>query len=207
MGRRAALWPSYASLYPALRMTDLPANAAESLIGVSRPARESALARRRAHGVSVPGPGGGVGDHGAARRVSAEAVSIAGRRRRRVLAADRQRHPAASRARHRAAAVRRLRACRRGRGRGRHPDGPLAPRRGHLPAAGQHHGADPRHRLGAAVPAVVRIGRQAGDAAGRVRLGIPDHLQHLDRREGGEGNLGALGAGDGRRRPRACSSR
>jgi ABC-type proline/glycine betaine transport system permease subunit len=41
-----------------------------------------------------------------------------------------------------------------------------------------------------------------GRAAGRVRVGLPDHLQHLDRREGREGNLGALGAGDGRRRPR-----
>ena len=36
-----------------------------------------------------------------------------------------------------------------------------------------------------------------------LRVGVPDHLQHLDRREGGQGNLGALGAGDGRRRPPA----
>ena len=36
---------------------------------------------------------------------------------------------------------------------------------------------------------------------------FPDHLQHLDRREGGEGDLAALGAGDGRGRPAAVSSR
>ena len=51
------------------------------------------------------------------------------------------------------------------------------------------------------------LGNKSGGAAGRLRLGVSDHLQHLDRREGGEGNLGALGAGHGRRRPRACSSR
>ena len=83
----------------------------------------------------------------------------------------------------------------------RHPDGPLAPGRGHRAAAGQHRRADPRPRLCAAVSAVVRARQQIGGAAGRLRLGVSDHLQHLDRREGGEGNLGALGAGDGRRRP------
>ena len=63
--------------------------------------------------------------------------------------------------------------------------------------------ADPGARLCAAVSALVRARQQIGGAAGRLRLGVPDHLQHLDRREGGEGNLGALGAGDGRRRPAA----
>ena len=49
------------------------------------------------------------------------------------------------------------------------------------------------------------LGNKTGDAAGRLRLRLPDHLQHLDRREGGEGNLGALGAGHGRRQTGACS--
>ena len=39
-------------------------------------------------------------------------------------------------------------------------DGPLAPGRGHLPAAGEHRRADPRPRLCAAVPAVVRARQQ-----------------------------------------------
>ena len=90
--------------------------------------------------------------------------------------------------------------------RARHPDGTLAPRRGHHPAAGQHRRADPRHRLCAAVPVVVRPRQQERGAAGRLRVGLPDHLQHLDRREGREGHLGALRAGDGRGRPDACSA-
>ena len=47
------------------------------------------------------------------------------------------------------------------------------------------------------------LGNRSDGAAGRLRLGVSDHLQHLDRREVGEGNLGALGAGDGRQRPAA----
>ena len=61
--------------------------------------------------------------------------------------------------------------------------------------------ADPRPRLCAAVPALVRARQFLGGAAGRLRVVVSDHLQQLDRREGGEGNLGALGAIDGRRRP------
>src|SRR6185369_1457962 len=38
-------------------------------------------------------------------------------------------------------------------------------------------------------------------AAGRLRRRVPGHLQQLDRREGGEGDLAALGAVDGGRRP------
>ena len=38
----------------------------------------------------------------------------------------------------------------------------------------------------------------AGDPAGRLRLRFPHHLQHLDRSEGGQGNLATVGAGDGR---------
>ena len=86
-------------------------------------------------------------------------------------------------------------------------DGPLAPGRRHLAAAGQHRRADPGPRLCAAVPAVVRARQHSGRAAGRLRVGVSDHLQHLDRREGGQGNLGALGAGDGRRRPPPVPSR
>ncbi len=44
------------------------------------------------------------------------------------------------------------------------------------------------------------LGNKSADPAGRIRLGLPDHLQHLDRRESREGDLGALGAGHGRRR-------
>ena len=43
----------------------------------------------------------------------------------------------------------------------------------------------------------------ARDPAGRLRLGLSDHLQHLDRREVRQGDLGALGAGHGRRQPAA----
>src|SRR5262249_45876396 len=65
----------------------------------------------------------------------------------------------------------------------------------------------------------VRARQQVGGAAGRLRLRLPDHLQHLDRHQGGEGNLGALGAGHGRgsrtpaashhlaRRPALCPHR
>ena len=80
-------------------------------------------------------------------------------------------------------------------------DGTLAPRRGYFLAAGDHRRADPRPRLCAAVPALVRPRQYFGGAAGRLRVGLSDHLQQLDRREGGQGNLGALGAGHGRRRP------
>ena len=151
--------------------------------------------------VSVPRGRGDLGDRRAGGRFPArlfpslEAIAAA------FAAPDRRRHPAASRARHADPARRRLRAC-GGRGRrDRHRDGALAPRRGHLPAAGEHRRADPRPRLCAAVPAVVRARQHLRRAAGRLRLGLPDHLQHLDRREGREGNLGALRAGDGRRRP------
>ena len=43
------------------------------------------------------------------------------------------------------------------------------------------------------------LGQFLRRAAGRLRLDVSDHLQQLDRREGGEGNLGALGAIHGRR--------
>ena len=89
----------------------------------------------------------------------------------------------------------------------RRADGTLAPGRGHLPAAGEHLRADPRPRLCAAVPALVRARQFFRRAAGRLRLGVSDHLQQLDRREGGEGNLGALGAIHGRRRPPAVQPR
>src|SRR5262249_53603980 len=73
--------------------------------------------------------------------------------------------------------------------------------------ARQHRRADPRPRLRAAVPALVRPRQLVGGAAGRLRLGLPDRLQHLDRREGGEGDLAALRAGHGRRRPAAPAPR
>ena len=57
--------------------------------------------------------------------------------------------------------ARRLRARRGRRRRDRHRDGTLAPGGGHLPAAGQHRRADPRPRLCAAVPALVRARQQA----------------------------------------------
>src|SRR5262249_28002543 len=66
---------------------------------------------------------------------------------------------------------------------------------------------DSRHRLCAAVPVVVRARQQVDRAAGRLRLRVPDRLQHLDRREGGEGNLGALRASQGRRRQAAVPPR
>ena len=43
------------------------------------------------------------------------------------------------------------------------------------------------------------LGNSTTDSAGRLRLRVPDHFQYLDRREVGQGNLGALGASHGRR--------
>ena len=81
----------------------------------------------------------------------------------------------------------------------RHRDGPLQARRGLSAAAGLDRRADPRHRLCAADHAVVRARQFLRDPDRRLRLGVSGDLQHLDRREGGERNMGALGAGDGRR--------
>ena len=67
--------------------------------------------------------------------------------------------------------------------------------------------ADPRHRLCAAVHAVVRARQFLRHPARRLRLRLRDHLQHLDRREGGQGNLGPLGAGHGRRPAPAVPAR
>ena len=47
------------------------------------------------------------------------------------------------------------------------------------------------------------LGQFLRRAAGRLRVGVSGHLQQLDRRQSREGNLGALGAIDGRRRPPA----
>ena len=115
------------------------------------------------------------------------------------------RHPAASRHRDGAAPALRLRPGRRHRAHHRRADGALAAGRGHLPAAGLDPGADPRPRLHAAVPALVRTRRILRRAAGRLRVDVSGDLQLLDRGEGGEGNLAALGAGHGRRQ-RAASS-
>ena len=77
-----------------------------------------------------------------------------------------------ARGRDAAAAAVGLRARRRGRRDHRRADGALAPRRGHPAAAGQHPGADPRPRLRAAVPALVRAGRSLRRAAGRLRVDV-----------------------------------
>ncbi len=148
-----------------------------------------------------------LGSRGAGGRVPAETVPDHRDHRCCLLAADDERHPAASRLRHDLAAARGLRARRHRRGRHRNPDGPLATRGGHLPPARQHARADPRHRLGAAVPSLVRARQPAGDPSRGLRLAVSDHLQHLDRREGRQGNLGAFGAGDGRRRQAAVRQR
>ena len=42
------------------------------------------------------------------------------------------------------------------------------------------------------------LGNFSDHPAGRLCVRLPDHLQYLDRGEGGQGNLGALGAGHGR---------
>ncbi len=175
--------------------------------GASAVAGRKPLAHRGAQRLPVPGGRRDLGDRGAGGRVSAQAVSAARRHRGDLRPPDRRRHPAASRARYAAASDRRLCARRHRRRRHRHCDGPLAPLRGYLPAAGEHRRADPGHRLRAALPAVVRARQRHDDPAGGLRLGLPDHLQHLDRREIREGNLGAFGAGDGRRRPAPVPAR
>src|SRR5262249_45520540 len=152
----------------------------------------------RAQRAAVSGAWTAVGDRGACRDLSAQAVSAARNRGRRALPAPRLGHPAAACRREPAAPRRGLRAGRACRRHARHSHGPLALRRGHAAAAREHRRADPGHRLCAVVLAVVRSRQYVGDPAGRIRLGVPDHLQHLDRGEGGQGSLGALGAGDGR---------
>jgi|SRR5207248_3469481 len=56
----------------------------------------------------------------------------------------------------------------------------------------------PRSRLCAVISAVVRAGQYSRYRAGRFRLRFSSHLQFLDRRESGQGDLAALGAGHGR---------
>src|SRR5215468_714618 len=74
-------------------------------------------------------------------------------------------------------------------------------------AMGRSRRADPGPRLRPAVPALVRAGQFFGRAVGGLRLRLPDHLQHLDRGEGGEGDLAALRPGHGRRQPAPPSPR
>src|ERR1700752_3155522 len=137
-------------------------------------AKRATLAADLAQRVSVSRRRGDLGDRRAGGRIPAASVSLPRNHCGGVLAADGERHPGAPCARHRDPARRRLRAGgHRGR-RPRHPDGPLAPRRGHRAAAGQHRRADPRPRLCAAVPVVVRAGQHLGGAAGRVLVGLPD---------------------------------
>ena len=120
---------------------------------------------------------------------------------------DGLRHSAAPRHRDRDPPALRLHARRRVRRRHRRADRTLAARRRHLPAAGVDLRADPWPRLCAAVSALVRAGQFFRRAAGRLRVGVSGHLQQLDRRQSREGNLGALGAIDGRRRPPAVQPR
>src|SRR5581483_10270318 len=166
-----------------------------------RPPGRIPMAPLRAHRVPLPGRRRDLGIGRARRRVPAQALPHARGHRGVVLAPRRRRHHAAPCFRHGAAAARGLRARGGGGRRGRRGDGPLAPRRGRAAAAGLDRRAHPGDRVHAAVPALVRPGQPADGAAGRLRLGVPDRDQQLERREGGEGDLGARRAGDGRRRP------
>src|SRR5664280_1203949 len=168
--------------------------------------RPRALARNRAQCFSVRGGRHPLGDRRLGRRIPAPAVSDAGGSGALGRPSDGLRYLAASRHRDRDPPALRLHARRGVRRDHRRADGALAPGRGHLPAAGEHLRADPRPRLCAAVFALVRARQFLRRAAGRLRGGVPDRLQQLDRREGGEGNLGALGAIHGCRRPPAVQS-
>src|SRR3984893_4767835 len=169
--------------------------------------RRKPLARRRAHCLSVPGGGARLGSHGPSRHLPAQAVSAAGRCGRGLGAPHRRRGLAPPRARHAHSPACRLCARRGGRHRDRFCHGAFAPGRRYIFAAGEHRRAHPRARLRAVVPAVVRPRQHDGRAARRLRLRLSHRLQHLDRGEGGQGHLGALGAGDGRGQPAAAPSR
>ena len=156
----------------------------------------------RAHRVPVPGGRRAVGDRGASRRVPAAAVSVARSDRRRPSCASPS--PASCRI----TPPRRCCGCWPA---SRSPPSPASPSAS--PWAARALAEDiflPLVSIGAPIPGVAYaplfllwfgLGNLSAVLLVALRLGVPDHLQHLDRREGGEGNLGALGAGDGRRRP------
>ncbi len=165
-----------------------------------------ALARGRGDGLSVRRGRRAVGDRGASAKFSSRACFHRSRPSPpafvRLTASGVLPHHAADTI---LRLVSRLRAGRRRRRRDRHRHGTVAPRRGPGSAARQHGRADPGHRLCAAVPALVRARQRLRRSAGRLRFGLSHHLQYLDRREGGEGGVAALGARHGRRRPPAVS--
>src|SRR3984957_12433514 len=165
------------------------------------------MARLRPHRVSIPRGRRDLGGAGAQRAVSAAPVSAGRDDCGGIRAPHRVRRSAAPYVRQPRTPCERLRARGDRPHHGRHRHGPLAIRRGLLPAAGEHRRADPGTRLCAAVPPVVRPRRRHCRAAGRLRLGVSDRLHPLDRCESRKGNLGACGASHGRRRPRAVSPR
>ena len=172
-----------------------------------RAAVRLAMAHGRANGLSVHRGRRAVGDRGASANLPPAPVSLARGHRRHLRAPHRLRRAAATRREHGAAAGSRVRAGRHCRRRHRHHHGPIASRRRRGPAAGQHGRADPGHRLCAAVPALVRSGQCVGRSARRVRLRLSHHLQHVDRREGREGGVGALGTRPWAPTTAGCSTR
>jgi hypothetical protein len=142
-----------------------------------------------------------VGGHSASRYFPGPVLSTRGIDRRGFRAAHRQWRSAASRFRHADPTHRRLRAGRMHRHRGGRDHGTLAPCGRYFVAAREHRRSHSRSRLRTAVSVVVWAGQYSRYRAGRLRLCLSGHLQFLDRGESGEGDLAALGASDGCRRP------